>query len=96
MSKDKPQAWFADQYRHPHESKHTFDEVLRWFEDEGFNFVNAVPKFRWSPFTAEERLFEPDQPGSALERLLVQTSMVVTGSKEGGFFTVIGRKGGKS
>jgi len=31
LSADKRRAWFADQYLHPHESKHTFGEVLRWF-----------------------------------------------------------------
>src|SRR5262245_35305858 len=25
-------AWFRDQYRHPHESKHSMDEVLGWFK----------------------------------------------------------------
>src|SRR5262249_7129041 len=36
-------AWFMDQYNHPHESKHTFDEVLRWFDESGVEFVNSIP-----------------------------------------------------
>jgi hypothetical protein len=43
MSKDKQRAWFADQYRHPHESTHTFGEVLDWFNQAGLEFVNGVP-----------------------------------------------------
>ena len=46
MSKDKRRAWFADQYCHPHESKHTFGEVLRWFQDNELEFVRGVPALR--------------------------------------------------
>src|SRR4029077_10522960 len=31
MSDRKSDAWFADQYLHPHESTHTIGEVLGWF-----------------------------------------------------------------
>lgn len=93
MSKGKQRAWFSDQYQHPHESKHTMGEVLRWYLDNGFDFVNAVPKFRpWETFDDTERLFEPADPGTAFDRALSQAKMIVTGSQEGGFYIVIGRK----
>ena len=48
-----------DQYRHPHESKHSVDEVLGWFDRNDVEFLNAVPKVRWQDrFTQDERLFE--------------------------------------
>ena len=40
----KRESWFKDQYKHPHESKHTNGEVLTWFDDNSFEFVNALPK----------------------------------------------------
>jgi carbamoyltransferase len=87
------EAWFADQYRHPHESRHTMGEVLRWFDEQGFDFVNAVPKTRaWDRTASDERLFEPVDRGTALDRALAQAKMVTTGSREGGFFVMIGRK----
>ena len=42
LSRDKERAWFADQYRHPHESKHTMGEVLDWFDRTGLSFVRGL------------------------------------------------------
>ena len=36
--------WFLDQYKNPHESKHTFGEIQRWFEMSGIEFMNSIPK----------------------------------------------------
>ena len=46
MSAEKRRVWFADQYRNPHESKHTMDEVLGWFDETGIDFVRGVPALR--------------------------------------------------
>jgi SAM-dependent methyltransferase len=89
----KKRAWFADQYKHPHESKHTIGEGMRWLRETGFEFVKSVPRGRpFQPIGDEDRLFEPEAPGNALERLLVEFGMILRGSREGGFFIVIGRK----
>ena len=40
----KREAWFQDQYCHPHETCHTLDEVLGWMDEDGFEFVNSIPK----------------------------------------------------
>ena len=40
----KREAWFQDQYCHPHETSHTIDEVLGWMIEDGFDFVNSIPK----------------------------------------------------
>jgi len=93
MGEDKRSAWFADQYRHPHESKHTMGEVLDWFDESGFEFVNAVPKTRARDrFSAEERLFEPAERGTSRDHALAQAKLFFTGSREGGFFIMIGRR----
>lgn len=87
------QTWFMDQYKHPHESKHSFGEVLRWFEQAGFQFVNSIPNAGvFEPFAADEKLFATKSPGSRLDHFLVQAGMLLGGGSEGGFFIMIGRK----
>ena len=59
-SAGKSEAWFQDQYLHPHETCHTLDEVLRWMDDSGLDFVNSIPKPAHGPvLSAGERLFAP-------------------------------------
>ena len=91
----KHRAWFMDQYKNPHESKHTIGEVIGWLREIGFEFVTSFPRTRpVRPFDPNDRLFRPEAPGSALERLLVELGMIRSGSREGGFFVVIGRRSG--
>ena len=93
MSAEKQDAWFSDQYCHPHESKHTMDEVLRWYQEAGIEFINAIPKFRPDEaFSAREHLLGRSEPGTGFQRAMAQAQMIVKGSREGGFFVVIGRK----
>ncbi len=93
LSRDKARAWFADQYRHPHESKHTIDEVLGWFEQTGLDFVRGFPSVRpGSGPIPQEGLLVPEPVGSRFDHQLVQLAQVRAGSKEGGFFLMIGRK----
>ncbi len=94
----KRKAWFADQYQHPHESKHTIGEALAWFDEAGLEFVRGVPSV--TPIHEQldsVDLFEPRARGSALDHFLVQASEIVSaGSREGGFFVMIGRKPGRA
>ena len=90
----KKRAWLFDQYRHPHESKHTMGEVLGWLREAGFEFVHSIPSSKpFRPFSAAERLFKPESAGNALERFAVESAMAFRGSRQGGFFIMIGRKG---
>ncbi|MCZ6853406.1 MAG: class I SAM-dependent methyltransferase [Gammaproteobacteria bacterium] len=93
ISDDKRRAWFADQYQHPHESKHTVGEVLQWFDECGLDFVRGIP----SPALGEDaldvaNLFEEGQRGGPLAHFLTQLKTVATGNREGGFFIMIGQK----
>ena len=94
QSVDKRRAWFADQYRHPHESKHTMGEVLGWFEQCGLQFVRGVPALRLQDDgLAGPSLFEPQQAGTAFDRFLVQGAEIFApGQKEGGFFVMIAQR----
>ncbi len=86
-------AWLMDQYKHPHESKHTIGEVLQWLPAAGFNFVHSIPNASlFQSFTGRERLFETQSPGSWLSRSATELLMATKGSREGGFFIIISKK----
>lgn len=86
------QAWFRDQYRHPHETRHSIDEVLGWFDEAGIDFLSSVPAADGSPFTSTTRLFEPHSRGTVTLRAATQLQMLLTGGRDGGLFVMIGRK----
>jgi carbamoyltransferase len=97
LSTGKRRAWFADQYRHPHESKHTVDEVLGWFDGAGLEFVRGVPSVTPAPDRlVGTNLFQPSPRGSGLEHLVTQAQTIVSGYREGGFFLMIARRPGRA
>jgi SAM-dependent methyltransferase len=85
-------AWFRDQYKHPHESKHSMDEVLGWFRDGNVEFVSSVPSIGDVEFKDDELLFAPHRPGNRLDRLSSEIEMLLSGGKDGGLYIMIGRK----
>lgn len=89
----KKHAWFMDQYKHPHELKHTIDEVLNWFDLTGFEFFNGIPKIMPDEsFSENEQLFKKNRRGSSIDHLLTQMHMLLSGGREGGYFLMIGQK----
>lgn len=95
VSTQKRRSWFMDQYKNPHESKHTVGEVIGWLKEINFEFVHAIPKtVPFSDLAEDERLFKPERLGSAFERLMVNVGMMITGHREGGFFIIIARRPG--
>jgi SAM-dependent methyltransferase len=93
QSDQKLRSWFLDQYAHPHETRHTVDQVLGWFEEEGVDFASAAPPIRLGePFDLARPLFARSPRGSRLEHWLVQLWWLRTISHEGALFDLIGRK----
>jgi len=89
----RKRAWFMDQYKHPHESKHSYSEVLvDWFEANGFEFLSSVPKLDFGPFTANEKLFEPHDRGTKMTRFLLEVGLAMRRGDAGGLFIMIGRR----
>jgi SAM-dependent methyltransferase len=86
------QAWFRDQYRHPHETRHSIGEVLGWFDAAGVDFLLSIPAADGSPFTNDTRLFAPHPRATMTGRLATQLQMLLTGGRDGGLFIMIGRK----
>jgi SAM-dependent methyltransferase len=92
MNEGRWQAWFRDQYRHPHETRHSIDEVLGWFDAGRVDFLSSIPAADGSPFTHATRLFEPHPRGATTVRAATQLQMLLSGGRDGGLFIMIGRK----
>ena len=89
----KREAWFQDQYCHPHERCHSLGEVIGWLDENNLEFVNAIPKPTGGlTFDPREQLFEKRAPGTSLSRGWNQLRSVFSGYREGGFFIVIARR----
>jgi SAM-dependent methyltransferase len=86
------QAWFMDQYRHPHETRHSMDELLAWFDAEGFDFTASLPTIGDTEFSDPMPLFAVRSPGNRWERLSSELKMLFSGGKNGGLYIMIGRK----
>jgi SAM-dependent methyltransferase len=86
------QAWFMDQYKHPHETKHSIGELLDWFDAAGFDFMSSVPAIGDAEFSDEMRLFEPHLPGRWLDRISTEIEMLLSGGVDGGLYIMIGRR----
>jgi len=92
MNEGRWQAWFRDQYRHPHETRHSIDEVLGWFDASNVDFLSSIPAADGSPFASTTRLFEPHSRGTITLRAATQLQLLLSGGKDGGLFMMIGRK----
>jgi SAM-dependent methyltransferase len=92
MNEGRWQAWFRDQYRHPHETRHSIDEVLGWFDATGVEFLSSIPAADGGTFTAGTPLFSPHPRSSASIRIATQLEMLLTGGQDGGLYIMIGRK----
>jgi len=88
----RKRAWFMDQYKHPCESKHSYSEVLDWFESNGFDFLFSIPKIGPAAFGDNEKLFQPHGKGTRATRLLTELDMLARGGVDGALFIMIGRK----
>jgi SAM-dependent methyltransferase len=90
----KADIWVKDQYYNPHETWHSIDEVLRWFDENDVEYLNCSPPiFETSGETTRE-LFGKTDPGTFAKRALTQLAWLTTIAREGALFDVIGRRRG--
>ena len=94
MAAGRWNAWFADQYEHPQESRHSQDEVLRWFDENKVDFLSGIPSPDGRDLHADDNLFVPHSRGTTLDRFAVQMGLLLQGGKDGGLFIMAGRKRG--
>jgi len=95
-NQDRKRAWFYDQYKHPHESKHTYSEVIEWFESNGFEYLFSIPKIEAGAFSNDEQLFVKHDKGTRFTRFLTELEMLLQGGVDGALYIMIGRKQGGS
>lgn len=95
-SQRKINSWIRDQYEHPVEQSHTFDEVLKWFDDYDIEFINSIPSIGGD----ENNLyFKQNSSGrrNAISRIFSQIKMIFGRlGGEGGLFIMIGKKAKKN
>lgn len=93
LGERRRRAWFADQYRNPHESKHTIREVCTWIAAEGLELVRTLPSRAFFRLFGEaDDLFAPEPEVGFLETRIREVALALRGDGEGGFFTVIARR----
>ena len=92
----KIDAWIKDQYTHPVERSHTFDEVINNFKINNINFYNSFPS---CDFFSDENnqdtsaLFKKGNQGKKIDRILAQISMIFNRQgDEGGLYIFLGQK----
>ena len=80
------------QYLHPVESVHTFDEVLKWFDDNDIEFISSIPEQDFNN-TVNDKIFDKCDKGTIFSRIFNQIKMLFTTyGDDGGLFIFIGRK----
>lgn len=90
----KADIWIKDQYYNPHETWHSIDEVMTWFDENNVEFLNCSPAILDSDGETAETLFSQTAPGTAYQRAVTQLGWIFTIAREGALFDVVGRKRG--
>lgn len=90
LSERKKYAWFKDQYNNPHETKHSYHEVIKWFKENNIEFINSLP----FNFDVNDKIFNKKPILSKSDILLKEYAMMFNLRQiyEGGFFIMIGKK----
>tara|TARA_B100000965_G_scaffold247972_1_gene208288 strand:+ start:148 stop:1053 length:906 start_codon:yes stop_codon:yes gene_type:complete len=89
---EKIKSWINDQYEHPVESTHSFDEVLRWFELHNIEFINSIPSCDCATSVPSD-IFKKSGITNKMERIFQQIRMNFNSfGDEGGLFIFIGKK----
>jgi SAM-dependent methyltransferase len=87
----KADIWIRDQYYNPHETWHSIDEVLGWFEESGVDYLNTRPPILGS-LGEDAPLLAKTDPGSLFQRIVTQVGWLSSISREGALFDLIGRR----
>ena len=84
--------WIKDQHFTPHETWHSIDEVLDWFEENDVEYLNCSPSILDTDGEEAENLFSRTSSGTGYQRTITQLSWLSTIAREGALFDVIGRR----
>lgn len=90
----KADIWIKDQYFNPHETWHSIDEVMEWFDENDVEYLNCSPSILDTDSETADSLFSKTDPGNVYQRTVTQLSWLTTIAREGALFDVIGRRKG--
>jgi ubiquinone/menaquinone biosynthesis C-methylase UbiE len=86
-------SWVRDQYLHPIERSHTFDETIKWFNENNIELINFVPSKFLNDNDDSDIFYKKSNQGNLVERVFEQIFMNFTKlGSEGGLFIAIGKK----
>lgn len=86
-------SWVRDQYLHPIERSHTFDETIKWFNENKIELINFVPSKFLNDNDENDIFSKKSSQGNLVERVFEQIFMNFTKlGSEGGLFIAIGKK----
>ena len=88
----KADIWIKDQYYNPHETWHSIDEVLGWFEENGVEYLNCAPAILDTDAEEGAGYATRTDPGDRYRRVLTQVGWLGTIAREGALFDMFGRK----
>ncbi len=88
----KAEIWIRDQYYNPHETWHSIDEVLGWFDECGIDYLNCAPPILDTDGEDALSYAAATDPGDRYRRLVTQMSWLGTIAREGALFDMFGRK----
>ena len=40
ISEEKRYTWYNDQYKNPHETLHTYTEIIEWFNENNIDYIS--------------------------------------------------------
>ena len=84
--KEQMQSWIRDQYIHPLESTHSFDEVFEWFKNANVNVISTIPNLNEIDYKFQANI-------NFIPRIIIQFFMNFTNhGRDGGLFIVEGKK----
>lgn len=94
---EKRRTWWEDQFRHPHESVHSANEVLRWFAENGLDYGASLPPIELGTSEEQVSMFSrktrrPGAPWSHASAFLRQLTWIWKQRWTGGYFLMVGRK----
>ena len=95
-SQEAMDAWVQDQYIHPVEFTHTFDEVFSWFKKNDIQPVYTLPSVNTSSLQKNFYDFQIIKNRDNFDKvndILIQINMIFSElGSDGGLFIVVGKK----
>jgi len=89
---EKARIWIQDQYYNPHETWHSIDEVMSWFEENNIEYLTCSPPILGTQGETDARLSVKTDPGIWYQRAVTQLGWIGTISREGALFDLVGVK----